>query len=125
MTCKGVMCTERHLGIDTAQIKCLCKAIIKMCDENPHSIDSLLEQAYVELSSVQMLMKNSFDRAQEEEARFKMREGKIKQERTKIPDLAHIYSTNLTTPRIAKMLEQMSPDELEAIMCRVKAKRDS
>lgn len=123
VTCKGVMCTQKHLGIDTAQVKSLCKSIIKMCDEQPHSVDSLLEQAYVELSTVAMMMKKSADRARDEQAVAVKRHGDRAFALKHCDDKVTRYPSNFTTPRLQKMLEEMSPEKLEEIMTRVAAKR--
>ncbi len=123
MSCKGVMCTEKHLGIDTDQVISMCKSIIKVCKEEPHAVDSYLEQVYVELSAVGLMMKKSADRAKAERERFEKKQGVIRTQRERIPDIAVRYSSHLTTPKIEKILENMTPEQIEAIMTRVRANR--
>lgn len=123
MTCKGVMCTERGLGIDTAQVKSLCKSIIKLCDSEPHAVDSLLEQAHIELSIVAMLMKQSADRARKERELYEKQQVNRKSERRRIPDLVTKYPTYLTSSGVEKMLANMDLEKLHAIAAKVKAAR--
>jgi len=123
MTCKGSMCTEKHLGIDTDQIKAMCKSIIKICNEEPHAVDSYLEEAYLSLSSVGLMMKQSSDRAKAERERFEKSQDNVKAQRRRIPELAQVIPTNLTTPAVQKMLENMSEGEIADLMTRVQARR--
>ncbi len=123
MTCKGAMCTDKHLGVDTAQVKELCKSIIKMCDTDPHSVDSQMEAAYVELSAVAMMMKRSHDRSALEIAQYTHAQNGRKKELDKAGERAVKYPAYLTTPRIHKMLEGMTPQQLEEITERIKARR--
>jgi hypothetical protein len=117
------MCTDKHLGIDTAQVVEQCKAIIKMCKEQPHAIDSELENCYCELVRVSMMMKKSYDRAKAEEEGDVIRISKRDHIRLEIPDLAVKYPIGLTAAKIKRTLEAMTPDELEALIDRVQAQR--
>ncbi len=123
MTCKGTMCTDKHLGIDTDQIIGMCKSIIKVCKEEPHAVDSYLEEAYISLSAVGLLLKQSRDRAKAEREKFEKSQTTIKTQRKRIPGLAKIIPTNLTTPAIHKMLENMNEEQIEALMTKVHARR--
>jgi arginine repressor len=118
------MCTDRHLGIDTDQVISLCKSIIKVCKDQPHAVDSLLEQAYVELSAVSMMMKQSADRAAIEQALYDKKQNGRTALRKTIPGLAKKYAAYLTTPKLEKMLAGMDPAELKAIAERVQARKE-
>lgn len=123
MTCKGVMCTEKHLGIDTNQVKSLCKSIIKICDSEPHAVDSLLEQAHIELSVVALLMKQSADRARKERELYEKQQVNRGAQRKRIPKLVKKYPTYLTSSGVEKMLASMDLEKLYAIAEKVKAGR--
>lgn len=123
MTCKGVMCTEKHLGIDTNQVKSLCKSIIKLCNSEPHAVDSLLEQAHIELSVVAMLMKQSADRARKERELYEKQQVNRGVQWKRIPDLATKYPTYPTSKSVEKMLASMDLEKLYAIAAKAKADR--
>ena len=123
MTCKGVLYTQHHLGIDTAQVKQMCRSIIKICDAEPHAVDSLLEDAYLSLSRVGILMKHSADRAVAERERYERSLTAVSQERQRIPSMAKRYPTYITSKRIEEILTAIPLDELEAIADRVRRDR--
>jgi hypothetical protein len=117
------MCTDKHLGIDTAQVVQQCKAIIKMCEEQPHAVDSELESCYCELVRVSMMMKQSYNRAKLEIEANVVKLNKRAHTRLEIPDLAVKYPIGLTSARIKRMLDAMTPEEVEALIDRVQAQR--
>lgn len=111
--------TEKQLCIDTDRIKRMCKVIIKMCDDEPHAVDSLLESAYIELVNVSMMMKGSADRAKVERAALQNKINKRQAAAKHIPELAVKYDASYSSKKLEKLLESLSPEEFDKVMARI------